>query len=133
MAANLQMRGFFTGVVRGVNKIICGNLRDPTSSQPYIVQNSLIQGSFRRFVHSSLYEKNEDDGAHLNRVPEDVIEPQTQKSWVPHPKTGVFGPAEENNWTGGDQHHSHEKSGDSVLEQQAWFRPLEDVQKQPYN
>ncbi|KAH9307243.1 hypothetical protein KI387_035154, partial [Taxus chinensis] len=129
----LQMLGSITGVIRGFNKVICGNLRDPTTTQSYILQNKVILGSSRRFVHSSLYEKNEDEGVHLNRVPEDVIQPQTQKGWVPHPKTGVFGPAEEHSWTGGDHHDTHEKSGDSVLEQQAWFRSVEDVQKQPYN
>lgn len=87
----------------------------------------------RRYVHSSVYEKNEDEGARLTRVPEDVIQPKSDKWWLPHPTTGVFGPAEEQGWAGGDRHHSRENSNESVLEQQAWFRPLEDVQKQPPN
>lgn len=87
----------------------------------------------RKCLHSSVYEKNEDDGLHLNRVPEDVIQPESQKSWVPHPETGVFGPPEERNWRGGDHLSSDEKSGESVLEQQVWYRPLEDVEKQPYS
>lgn len=87
----------------------------------------------RRYVHSSVYEKNEDEGARLTRVPEDVIQPKSDKWWLPHPRTGVFGPVEEQGWAGGDRHHSREKSDESVLEQQAWFRPLEDVQKQPPN
>jgi hypothetical protein len=87
----------------------------------------------RRYIHSSVYEKNEDEGARLTRVPEDVIQAKSEKWWLPHPKTGVFGPAEVQGWAGGDRHHSREKSDESVLEQQAWFRPLEDVQKQPSN
>lgn len=87
----------------------------------------------RRYIHSSVYEKNEDEGARLTRVPEDVIQPKSEKWWLPHPKTGVFGPAEEQGWAGGDHHHSRENSDESVLEQKAWFRPFEDVQKQPSN
>ncbi|GLJ23785.1 hypothetical protein SUGI_0451300 [Cryptomeria japonica] len=125
------MRGSFSGVIRGLNKIICGNLRDPTDS--HILQNTLIQGSFRKCVHSSVYEKNEDVGVHLDKVPDEIIQPATQKSWVPHPKTGVFGPAEEQSWTGGNPNQSPEKIEESVLEQQVWFRPSEGLEKQPYN
>eukprot|EP01018_Ginkgo_biloba_P020102 Gb_09553 [translate_table: standard] len=98
------------------------------------LSGSEFQGiHFVKSVHSSVYEKNEDEDVHSNRVPEDIVHPKSQKSWVPHPKTGVFGPPEEQSWVGEDHHHSYEKSGESVLEQQAWFRPLEDVQKQPSN
>lgn len=129
MAAKLQMRGSSGGIIRGLNKI-WGNVRDPTGA--YVAANTAIPSS-RKCLHSSVYEKNEDDGLHLNRVPEDVIQPESQKSWVPHPETGVFGPPEERNWRGGDHLSSDEKSGESVLEQQVWYRPLEDVEKQPYS
>jgi len=129
MAAKLQMLGSSGGIIRGLNKI-WGNVRDPTGA--YVAANTAIPGS-RKCLHSSFYEKNEDDDLRLNRVPEDVILPESQKSWVPHPETGVFGPPEEENWRGGDHTSSPEKSGESVLEQQVWYRPLEDVEKQPYS
>ena len=132
MAGKLQMREFLIqggGFLRGFNKI-WANLRDPTKA--YIVASIAIPSS-RKCVHSSVYEKNVDEGVYLNGGPEDIFHPPSPKSWVPHPKTGVFGPAEEQSWAGGDHHNSHEKTAESVLEQQAWFRASEDVQKQPYN
>lgn len=113
---NRSGHGFFSNSFRRLNTILISHME-----------------FCRKCLHSSLYEKNEDDGLHLNRVPEDVIQPESQKSWVPHPETGVFGPAEQQNWRGGEDLSSPEKSGESVLEQQVWYRPLEDVEKQPYN
>ncbi|XP_078438370.1 late embryogenesis abundant protein At5g17165-like [Wolffia australiana] len=82
-----------------------------------------------RGVHASAYDKNPDDQARPGLVPDDVIsEAGPATSWAPHPSTGVFGPA--------DGHVPHEHpplpggpQGGSVLDQKAWFRPLEDVDK----
>ncbi|WCJ27926.1 Late embryogenesis abundant protein At5g17165 [Euphorbia peplus] len=82
----------------------------------------------RRGAHASAYDKNVDEPVHASAVPDDVIQPESDKYWAPHPRTGVFGPATE-------QQHSEAglPSSDqgSVLEEKAWFRPtsLEDLEK----
>ncbi|THG04645.1 hypothetical protein TEA_004774 [Camellia sinensis var. sinensis] len=81
-----------------------------------------------RAVHGSVYDKNLDEQVHPTVVPDDVIKPQSDKYWAPHPQTGVFGPATEQNRAAG--FHSTVNGGeDSVLEQKAFFRPLEDLDK----
>ncbi|GAY35286.1 hypothetical protein CUMW_278260 [Citrus unshiu] len=47
----------------------------------------------RRFGHTSAYDKNVDEQVRPSVVPDDVIEPQSEKYWEPNPQTGVFGPA----------------------------------------
>ncbi|GLJ23786.1 hypothetical protein SUGI_0451310 [Cryptomeria japonica] len=96
-----------------------------------VIRHSIPASRFS--IHSSVYEKNVDEGVDLTRVPEHVTVTTSQKWWAPHPKTGVFGPADEQNWAGGDPCHSHGKKAESSLDQQVWFRPLEDVQRQPSN
>ncbi|KAH9311305.1 hypothetical protein KI387_026340 [Taxus chinensis] len=80
----------------------------------------------RKFEHVSNYGKNEDEIGSVNKVADDAIQISAKKWWMPHPETGVFGPEEEKCVAKGDP----QMDGSSVLEQHAWFRPDEDVQKQ---
>ena len=90
-------------------------------------------------VHTSVYDKNIDDQARPSVVPDDhVIEAQSDKYWEPNPHTGVFGPVTtEHQGAGGERTYhtqapppnANAQTGTTVLEQQAWFRPLEDVEK----
>ncbi|XP_022748224.1 late embryogenesis abundant protein At5g17165-like [Durio zibethinus] len=88
-----------------------------------------------RSTNSSAYDKNPDDHVHPAAVPDDVIEPQSDKYWAPHPQTGVFGPATELKASeGGEQGLSSSLANggvNSVLEEKAWFRPtnIEDLEK----
>ncbi|KAL7213929.1 hypothetical protein ACSBR1_026369 [Camellia fascicularis] len=125
MAANSQSRGLVDFGKRFVNQIRAGSSRDPFQHPSH---------SLRRAVHGSVYDKNLDELVHPTVVPDDVIKPQSDKYWAPHPQTGVFGPAtkqgpatEQNPAAG---FHSTVNGGeDSVLEQKAFFRPLEDLDK----
>ncbi|OAY41712.1 late embryogenesis abundant protein At5g17165 [Manihot esculenta] len=89
----------------------------------------------RRAAHTSIYDKNLDDHFHPSVVPDDVIQPQSEKYWAPHPQTGVFGPATEpQSAAGGESGFStstENSDPSSVLEEKAWFRPtsLEDLEK----
>lgn len=88
----------------------------------------------RRTAHASTYDKNLDDQVRPTVVPDEVIQPESEKYWAPHPQTGVFGPATEQNTCVGVErgfHFSPAKGEDSVLEEKAWFRPtsLEDLEK----
>lgn len=70
----------------------------------------------------SVYDKNPEE--QVVRVPEDVIPAQLPEHyWSPHPQTGVFGPAKDH------KPADVKASADSVLEQKAFFRPLEDLDK----
>lgn len=95
--------------------------------QPYNSHNDAI---CRRSAHIPAYDKNLDDEVRPTVVPDHVIEAQSENYWAPHPQTGVFGPATDHE--GGDQvilSSPAENGGSkSVLEQKAWFRPLEDVE-----
>jgi hypothetical protein len=62
-------------------------------------------------------------------VPDHVIGDQPETTWGPNPVTGVFGP-------GGRTYLPTQAAGDhkagngpSVLDQEAWFRPVEGVDK----
>ena len=90
----------------------------------------------RRATYCSLYEKNPDDQIHSSVVPDDVIKPQSDNYWAPHPQTGVFGPATDSNTAAGGDRSFYSASAtnagaESVLEEKAWFRPtsLEDLEK----
>ncbi|EEF42324.1 late embryogenesis abundant protein At5g17165 [Ricinus communis] len=89
----------------------------------------------RRATHTSAYDKNLDDQVRPSVVPDEVIQPLSDKYWAPHPQTGVFGPATEpNSGAGGERGFSTSpaKAGnDTVLEEKAWFRPtsIEDLEK----
>ncbi|KAK9732493.1 hypothetical protein RND81_04G003700 [Saponaria officinalis] len=87
----------------------------------------------RRSVHASVYDKNIDDHVRPAVVPDDIIQPQSDKYWAPNPHTGVFGPAAEQNSGSGGECGYHTSAGnggsESVLEQKAFFRPQEDLDK----
>ncbi|KAJ4892781.1 hypothetical protein Rs2_19575 [Raphanus sativus] len=80
-----------------------------------------------RSGHSSAYDKNVEDELQATAVPDDVIKPDSDKYWSPHPQTGVFGPSTT------DQSAAAEaaRQDSAVLEETAWFRPtsLEDSDK----
>ncbi|GAB2264975.1 hypothetical protein Dimus_000046 [Dionaea muscipula] len=90
----------------------------------------------RRSVHTSVYDKNLDDHVTPSNVPDDVIQPQSDKYWAPNPYTGVFGPDSEQTSAAGRVRGFRSSSpvgtnggGESVLEQKAFIRPLEDLEK----
>ncbi|PKI39475.1 late embryogenesis abundant protein At5g17165-like [Punica granatum] len=94
----------------------------------------------RRAAHVSVYDKNPDEHVRPTVVPDEMIEPQSDKYWAPHPQTGVFGPAAGPDTSAGLYKHppkttantcAGEGEDDSVLEQKAWFRPtsIEDLEK----
>ncbi|KAF5810093.1 putative Late embryogenesis abundant protein [Helianthus annuus] len=79
----------------------------------------------RRGLHVS-YDKNIDDQVRPSVVPEEAVtRTEPEKYWAPHPKTGVFGPADEQK-PGGSEPAA--KDG-SVLEEKTFFRPLENLDK----
>ncbi len=122
MAAISQSRGIASLGKRFVNQIRTEIARDPT---PY---PSL---SLRRGVHASVYDKNLDEQVRPTVVPDEVIQPQSDKYWAPHPQTGVFGPASDQNQGSTGFATAANESGGSVLEEKAFFRPLEDLEKPP--
>ncbi|KAF8052210.1 hypothetical protein N665_1588s0022 [Sinapis alba] len=80
-----------------------------------------------RSYNSSGYDKNVEDELQASAVPDDVIKPESDKYWSPHPQTGVFGPST-------TEHSPAEEAArqdSAVLEETAWFRPtsLEDLDK----
>lgn len=84
----------------------------------------------RRALHVSVYDKNPEEHVQATVVPDDVIGSDSVKYWAPHPQTGVFGPPSDQNSPASDR--SFYTSADSateasVLEQKAFFRPLEDL------
>ncbi|XP_031255482.1 late embryogenesis abundant protein At5g17165 [Pistacia vera] len=97
--------------------------------------HSAVTRASRRAAHNSAYDKNIDDQVRPAIVPDDVIQPLSDKYWAPHPQTGVFGPAVENRPGAGGEREYYSSpangSGESVLEEKAWFRPtsLEDLEK----
>ncbi|KAL7147225.1 hypothetical protein ABFS83_06G093800 [Erythranthe nasuta] len=125
MAANLQSRALasfgkrFVGQIRSRDSISVAGAGAPSLSL--------------RGVHVSVYDKNVEEHVHAGVVPDDLIRPESEKYWSPHPQTGVFGPAADHKLTtvsGGDHRGLHMSAGsDSVLEQKAFFRPLEDLDK----
>ncbi|XP_011626953.1 uncharacterized protein LOC18443899 [Amborella trichopoda] len=79
----------------------------------------------RRAIHTPVYDKNLDDHVLPSTVPDEVIAPESDKYWSPHPSTGVFSPIPKE--VAATASSSSTSTPDSVLHQQAWFRPLEDV------
>ncbi|CAH8388297.1 unnamed protein product [Eruca vesicaria subsp. sativa] len=77
--------------------------------------------------YSSGYDKNVEDELQASAVPDDVIKPDSDKYWSPHPKTGVFGPSTTEHSPAGEA----PRQDSAVLEETAWFRPtsLEDSDK----
>ncbi|KAK4836341.1 hypothetical protein QYF36_021601 [Acer negundo] len=123
MAANSNStRGIANFGKRLVNQFLT---RDPTHSS-----SNSTRSVFRRSAHTSAYDKNVDDQVRPAVVPDDVIQPESDKYWAPHPRTGVFGPATENHESA-DRDSPAKGRDESVLEEKAWFRPtsLEDLEK----
>lgn len=90
----------------------------------------------RRAVHASAYDKNLEDQVRPAFVPDDVIggAGNPDKYWSPHPKTGVFGPSAVDPKlaaAGAPDAAAANAPGGTVLDQEVWFRPLEDVEKPP--
>ncbi|GFY81809.1 hypothetical protein Acr_02g0000490 [Actinidia rufa] len=140
MAANSQGRSLVGFGKRFVKQIGAGTSRDPSHSPSLslrfycIKYNELMMTVIiaiivcRRAVHVSVYDKNVEDQVRPTVVPDDVIGSQPDKYWAPDPQTGVFGPATEHK--PGEGGVSSSNGGeDSVLEQKAFFRPLEDLEK----
>lgn len=94
----------------------------------------MVMINCRRSLHSSVYDKNIDDQIRPIVVPDDVIQPQSDKYWAPNPNTGVFGPAAAEQSTAramgrGFYVSSSHDGTESVLEQKAFIRPLEVLDK----
>lgn len=106
---------------RFLNQVRTGTIADPSHSPPSL--------PIRRGVHVSMYDKNVDEQVRPTVVPDEVIEPQSDKYWAPHPQTGVFGPDTGNNPAPGGESSAVNGGEESVLEQKAFFRPLEDLEK----
>ncbi|XP_059624984.1 late embryogenesis abundant protein At5g17165-like [Cornus florida] len=125
MAANSASRGIVKVGKRFFNQVRLGVTRDPIQSPSL---------TLRRSVHVSVYDKNPDDHVRPTVVPDHVIHSQSDKYWAPHPQTGVFGPTAEHNLAAGGGFRSLPANGgeDSVLEQKAFFRSLEDLEKPPH-
>ncbi|KAK4362812.1 hypothetical protein RND71_018053 [Anisodus tanguticus] len=126
MAANLQSRGLVSLGKRVVNQISYASART-TANSPSL--------SARRGVQTSVYDKNPEDLVRDSVVPDEVIEPHSEKYWAPHPQTGVFGPSATDSSGGERSFHSSPATAAaaaSVLEEKAFFRPLEDLDKPPY-
>ncbi|KAL8142709.1 hypothetical protein V2J09_015741 [Rumex salicifolius] len=78
-----------------------------------------------------VYDKNVDEHVRPAFVPDDMIQ-QKSEYWAPHPHTGVFGPASEPSSIVGAHSTAAVTSGgseSSVLEQKAFFRTAENLDK----
>lgn len=87
-------------------------------------------------MHDSVYEKNHEElvteRSHATVVPDDLIPPQPEEYWAPHPRTGVFGPAVDQSTAPVDNSTDlglSTTNTNSVLEQKAFFRHSEDLDK----
>lgn len=80
-----------------------------------------------RSGHSSAYDKNVEDELQASAVPDDVVKPDSDQYWSPHPQTGVFGPSTIEHSPAAEA----ARQDSAVLEETAWFRPtsLEDSDK----
>ncbi|KAF3335939.1 putative splicing factor 3A subunit 1 [Carex littledalei] len=83
-----------------------------------------------RIVHTTTYDKNIDEVVvQPTVVPDHVIGNQPETYWGPHPHTGVFGPAGRTIRPIPKAGAHKAANGPSVLDQEAWFRPVEGVDK----
>ncbi|XVF41615.1 hypothetical protein PTKIN_Ptkin01aG0293700 [Pterospermum kingtungense] len=107
-------------------------LLDRTSSTRHPTPLFNAAASTVRSAHASAYDKNLDDQLRPTIVPDDVIQPLSDKYWAPDPHTGVFGPATDSAAGVKPPPSSLGNGGlNSVLEEKAWFRPtsIEDLEK----
>ncbi|GFQ02181.1 hypothetical protein PHJA_002362000, partial [Phtheirospermum japonicum] len=81
----------------------------------------------RRAVHVSVYDKDPDEHVRPTVVPDDIIQPLPETYWAPHPKTGVFSPTSNHKLASSGENTNADAN--SSLEQKAFFRPLEDLDK----
>ncbi|CAN4100637.1 unnamed protein product [Withania somnifera] len=126
MATNLHNRGLVNLGKGFFNHISYSSSR--SSANSHIL-------SARRAVHASVYDKNPEEHVQSFVVPDEVIKAQSDKYWTPHPHTGVFGPATDHHIASKERGFSIRPASvsvDSVLEQKAFFRPLEDLEKPAY-
>ncbi|XP_052184673.1 late embryogenesis abundant protein At5g17165-like [Diospyros lotus] len=132
MAANSQRRALVSTGRRFLNQIPALSSLHPSPSPSL---------PLRRAVHVSVYDKNPEENVRVTVVPDHVIGPQPDKYWAPHPQTGVFGPATEHNPAGGAEPGSRSSPSvsvtagqeSSVLEQKAFFRSVENLEKPAYD
>jgi hypothetical protein len=80
----------------------------------------------RRNVHASTYDKNIEDPVRPTVVPDYMINTNSDKYWGPHPKTGVFGPANPVVSGGTTGQYQTTNSTSSMLDQKVWCRFSED-------
>ncbi|KAL8233055.1 hypothetical protein R6Q57_002833 [Mikania cordata] len=115
MAINSQSRG-----IASLGKRFVSQIRTISAvHQPLIL---------RRELHVS-YDKNIDDQLHPSLVSEETVtRTEPEKYWAPHPKTGVFGPADKQNPSGASGSEPAARDG-SVMEEKTFFRPLENLEK----
>ncbi|XVE90496.1 hypothetical protein DITRI_Ditri20bG0082300 [Diplodiscus trichospermus] len=132
MAANLKSGGGIASL--GKRLLNRTTVRHPTlfnaTSSPSPASASAA--STARSIHASAYDKNLDDQLHATVVPDNVIQPQSDKYWAPDPHTGVFGPPNTAVGTAQGLPSSFGNgSVNSVLDEKAWFRPtsIEDLEK----
>ncbi|KAJ3689511.1 hypothetical protein LUZ61_018675 [Rhynchospora tenuis] len=96
-------------------------------------QGSVLPATFsslRKGVHTATYDKNIDEAVvQPPVVPDHVIGDQPETYWGPHPHTGVFGPAGRYTRTTPTAGAQKTVNDSSVLDQTAWFRPVEGVDK----
>ncbi|KAI3807934.1 hypothetical protein L1987_23872 [Smallanthus sonchifolius] len=115
MAANLLIQG-----IASLGKRFASQIRPASAVDPNLI--------FRRLVHVSVYDKNIDEQVRPSFVPEEAItRTEPEKYWAPHPKTGVFLPADEKN-LGAIGSEPAAVDG-SVLEEKTFFRTLENLDK----
>ncbi|GAB2228505.1 hypothetical protein Droror1_Dr00022626 [Drosera rotundifolia] len=128
MAANTSSRR----MVASLGKRFGGLVWTPS---PRIPRPPPPAAALFRSVHTSVYDKNIDELVAPSAVPDEILLPKSDKYWAPNPKTGVFGPASEHSPTDGSERGSDisppgmDGGYESVLEQKAFFRPLENLEK----
>nr|XP_009619309.1 late embryogenesis abundant protein At5g17165-like isoform X2 [Nicotiana tomentosiformis]XP_016466900.1 PREDICTED: uncharacterized protein LOC107789577 isoform X2 [Nicotiana tabacum] len=116
MATTLQNRGLVSLRKRVLNQFSCANSAN----------SSTLSAWCRRAVHISVYDRNPEE--YISSVPDEIVGVRSDKYWTPHPQTGIFGPS--------THHIICGDPGclvDSVLEQKAFFRALEDLEKPTYS
>ncbi|XAR71548.1 hypothetical protein NMG60_11017879 [Bertholletia excelsa] len=120
MAASSSSRGLVCFGKGLVNQIRAGGSGDQLHSPSL---------ALRRAVHASAYDKNVDEQLRPTVVPDHIIGPQPDKYWAPHPQTGVFGPDKAHNPAVGAGFRPANGGEDSVLDQKAFFRSSEGLEK----
>ncbi|KAD4584244.1 hypothetical protein R6Q59_036913 [Mikania micrantha] len=117
MAINSQSRG-----IASFGKRFISNIRTSSAVDPALILRRALA------VHVS-YDKNIDYQVRPSLVPEEAVtRTEPEKYWAPDPKTGVFGPTDDQNPGGASGSEPAARDG-SVLEEKTFFRPLENLEK----